>query len=207
MKEHVAFIKHYLRNPAQVGAVTALNKSVAEKLIKYFLKRDINTPCRILEVGAGTGSITSQVIPYLKEHDSFDVVEIDQDCCKLLQKKLSAHANVAVHCASILNWQTANHYDFIVSTLPFNSLDVHFVKQVMERYSDLSVPNGICSYVEYAGLHKLSLLFSKRDEKEHIKSRRQALQHVQMRHLFDKEYVLNHLPPVHIYYLKMAPTD
>src|SRR5262249_35014534 len=147
MGQLLFFLSHFFRNPKLVGAIAPLSESVAKKMVKYFKNRPKDTPCKILEVGAGTGNITKSIIKLLNDKDILDVIEIDPECCKILVKKFKNNHQVRVHCLSILDWIPEYHYDFIISTLPFNSFSVDFVDQVTRHYKSLSNSESVYTYV------------------------------------------------------------
>ncbi len=204
MNSHLSFIKHFLKSPSQVGALTAFNKHVAQKISKYLKSRDYSSPCRILEVGAGTGGITRAIVSELCNHDTLDLVEIDPDCCAWLEKEFDHLPGVRVFCQSIVDWKPSYQYDFILSTLPFNSLDKKLVNQILVQYEKISAPGCLFSYVEYAWLARLGLLFGKKKNKEMLRQRRRNLKHYQSRLLIEKDYVARSFLPCHIYHMNMG---
>ncbi|MFT4554664.1 MAG: phospholipid N-methyltransferase [Chlamydiales bacterium] len=204
MKNHITFLKHFLRNPTAVGAVSALNDNVAKKMVKYLKSRDYSRPCRILEVGAGTGSITKKIVPELSDNDILDLVEIDLGCCKILEEKFNEHKGVQVISRSVLDWKPEYQYDFIISTLPFNSFPAPFVESILAHFKDISASGCLCSYVEYAFLSKISQLFGNKMKKPQIRSRRQTLKNYRNTLLIEKQCELRNFPPCHIYHMNMG---
>jgi len=203
VRKNLMFLKHFFRNPEAVGAVTALNSNVAQQLIKHFKKRSKEAPCCILEVGAGTGSITESIFSELSPHDYFDIIEIDSACCSLLKRKFGSNPNVEVICKSILDLKPPHKYDFIISTLPFNSLSPQFVEDTLNHFQNISENGCVVTYVEYMGLGRISLLFSKKGKKNQIRQRRQTLRAYKKKHLFDKNSVLKSFLPCNVYHMKI----
>lgn len=204
MKDKITFLKHFLRNPTAVGAISALNDNVAKKMVKYLKSRDYSRPCRILEVGAGTGSITKKIVPELTEHDILDLVEIDPGCCKILEEEFKGEEGVKVISSSVLDWKPDYKYDFIISTLPFNSFQPSFVKSILRHYQEISASGCLCSYVEYAFLSKISQLFGDKKKKPQIRNRRQTLKNYRNKRLIEKQCELLNFPPCHIYHMNMG---
>ena len=204
MKDKITFLKHFLRDPAAVGAITALNNNVAKKMVKYLKSRDYGTPCRILEVGAGTGSITKKIVPELLDHDILDLVEIDQGCCKILEDEFKAYQNVQTISRSVLDWKPEYKYDFIISTLPFNSFPANFVEKILGHFDEISASGCLCSYVEYVFLSKISQLFGDKKKRPQIKDRRKTLRNYRDGLLIERQCELLNFPPCHIYHMNMG---
>ena len=202
MKKKIVFLKHFLRNPESVGAITALNTNVANQLTKYLKARPKGESSRILEVGAGTGSVTRTIFSNLSPRDRLDIVEIDPVCCTFLEKEFCTNSRVQVICDSIVSWKPPYEYDFIISTLPFNSLNPDFVQEILLHYQNLSTSTCIFTYVEYIGLGKLSCFFSKKKKKMLIKRRAQTLKAYREKHLFDRNAIFASFPPCHVYHMK-----
>ena len=109
----------------------------------------------ILEIGAGTGTFTEEIIKKLKLSDHLDIVELDPDLCKILRERFSHHPNVTIHEISILDFSPSNQYDFVVSGLPLNIFPSTFVEKVLEKYTDLTKQKGTLSYFEYMAIGKI----------------------------------------------------
>lgn len=204
MKQQIQFLKHFLRNPNKVGAVTALNNTVGKEIIKYAVNPKCNQPKKILEVGAGYGNISKLIANNIREQDTLDIVEVDTKCCEKLQHLFCGHDNVNVHCKSIIQWEPNYKYDFIISTLPFNSYPIEFVRNVIERYMSITAKGAILSYVEYTGLLKIRKSIAQGEKRSMMEARKEYLDTFQIEHLFDKKCVFNNIPPCNVYHLRLS---
>ena len=110
-------------------------------------------PCnseRILEIGPGTGALTTQI---LKKIDHIDVVEIDTDMIKALEDKIPP-SDITIFSSNILEISNSSisRYDKVIGNLPYyisseilikmtksikNQKELHFMlqKEVAERIS------------------------------------------------------------------------
>jgi phospholipid N-methyltransferase len=204
MRQQIQFIKHFLRNPIKVGAIAQLNDQVAISLVKYIKQSDSQKPIKILEVGAGYGNISEHVLQLVKADDIVDIVEVDEKCCQHLNTQFGKRKNVHIHCCSIQNWKPDYEYDFIISTLPFNSYPASFVENVINRYQDLSNDRTICSYVEYSGIGKIRESFAQGPKKSMIKARQKLLSEFKDKYLIDRNCILNNIPPCNVYHLRLS---
>lgn len=202
MNRFLLFLSSFLRNPKSVGAIFPLSQSVAKELIKYFTNRDLNKPCRILEVGAGIGNISGTIIKSLGPNDHFDIIEIDKVSCELLNQRFGKDPRVSIHCMSIVDWNPSNTYDFIISTLPFNAFEAEFIEKIFSHYQKLLNPDGVLTYVEYVGLQQIGFTFSTGEKRENIIKRISLLRELQSHYLIEKKTVLGNFLPCHVYHMK-----
>lgn len=203
MNPYFLFFSHFLKNPKAVGAAAPLSKWAIEQMVKHFTERERSTPVRVLEVGAGIGNITQSIFNHLSPQDHLDIVEINPEYCNFLRLQFGNRENVSIHCLSITDWKPLEPYDFVISTLPFNSFHPQFVEQVFSHYKELLNPTGILSYVEYMGLQDLSLAFSKGLKRQIIHRRKHLLENLQNRCLIEKKQVFGNFLPCNIYHMSM----
>lgn len=204
MKKLLSFFEHFLRNPKSVGAITELSDFVANSLLEP-LRYNMNSEGhRILEAGAGMGNITRKILELMGPKDHLDIVEIDETCCKNLEATFGNNERVSIHCGSILEWRPECKYDFVVSTLPFNSFDPPTVQTIFEHYRDMSNPSGWLTYVEYIGLHKASMIFSGCKKKEALSERRAIIESFQDKFMAAKDLVYLNFLPCYIYHLNWS---
>lgn len=200
------FFKRLLQNPKHAGDIAPFSQSVVGQLSKHLDLRSDDMPWRILEVGAGVGSITRSIVPQMKANDQLDVIEIDRECCKLLKDRYKDDKRISIHCASILDWKPDYKYDFIISTLPMNSFSAEYVDQILTRYQQMGTREACCTYVEYIGLEKLSLAFANKEKRDAITNRRKLIKSYLRRHLLEKNKVFTNFLPCYVYHLKLHPT-
>lgn len=159
------FFSHFLKNPRAVGAAAPLSQGVIDQIVKHLKKRIRLSAVRVLEVGAGIGNVTKSITKLLLPQDQLDIVEINPEYCRFLKERFAHQGNVAIHCLSVIEWKPEQPYDFIISTLPFNSFEPSFVECIFHHYENILKPNGVLSYVEYMGLQEINLAFSKGERK------------------------------------------
>jgi len=133
-----AFFTAFLNAPKKVGSVIPSSSFLANAMTRYVQRKD--APIKVLEVGAGTGALTKTIAARMGEGDLFDVIEIDPDLCDVLRDKFKNNKNVKVHCISISDWNPQYNYDFIVSSVPFNSFRSGTVKTILDKYEALIKP-------------------------------------------------------------------
>lgn len=197
------FFSHFLKNPKAVGAAAPLSQGVIDQIVKPLNKRMRLSAVRILEVGAGIGNVTKSINKLLLPQDQLDIVEINSEYCRFLNERFAHQTNIAIHCLSITDWKPKQPYDFIISTLPFNSFDPAFVECIFHHYKKILKSNGVLSYVEYIGLQEINLVLSKGEKKKTIHKRKHLLQDLQNRCLIEKKQIFGNFLPCNIYHMSM----
>jgi len=207
LKELAHFVVEFYHNPAQVGAIAPCTSAVGLELTKniaQFQKDHPDEPLHILEVGAGTGPITLVIAQMLRpDLDTFDAVEISSEFCDILHKKVDGAYKVNIHCVSILDWEPDYKYDFIVSTLPFNSFPLDLMNDILDHLELLIEPDGVFSYVAYAGVSHVKKLFLWGKKKSEHAAKMEVLDEFRKEYEIDKKLILLNLPPIHVYHLRI----
>jgi phospholipid N-methyltransferase len=156
-----------------------------------------------LEIGAGTGVITSKIAEKLGMHDELDVIELDPDFCHLLNQKFGNNYNININCISILDWSPDYLYDYIISGLPFNSFPVDFLEKILNKYRSLIKPGGTISYFEYIALAKVKLFFLFGDDKNQFEKTITTTTNFLNRFEFDSNKIFANFPPAKVHHLLM----
>ncbi len=117
------FILQFLRHPKQVGTFTQSSKSLAKKMAEQ-----IDGSAHVIELGAGTGSVTAEILRRLPDNGRLTCLEINPEFCKDLKKINDSRLRVinddANNCDRYLDG-----CDCIVSGLPL----ALFTKSKKER--------------------------------------------------------------------------
>jgi len=206
------FTKEIIHNQREVGALFACSSFTATELTRYFYNNI--TPDTdiyyVLEIGAGTGAVTQKILNVLdtaQNHHTkyvFDVVEINEAMCKHLRLKFYDRPEVQIHCCSILDWKPAYKYNYIVSTLPHNSLDKELVKGIVLQYQELAHTNGILSYIEYIGGATVTKLLLQKERHEEVIEIQNILRQLRKKHHFKTNKVLLNVFPTYVHHLQFT---
>tara|TARA_B100000700_G_scaffold69353_2_gene76902 strand:+ start:16994 stop:17560 length:567 start_codon:yes stop_codon:yes gene_type:complete len=178
------FIKHR----DQTGAITKSSKYLASEMC-YFLRNSRKKSKRILEVGSGTGAITFEILKYLKEEDHLYIVELNKELYDYLKKELPNKNNITLLNIDILNLEE-NDFDFIISSLPFNSIPNNINKKIVSKYKSISNNETVFSYFEYKLIN-------------HVKKNFRRIRKTFKNKVIKKETVYKNIPPANCYHLKL----
>ncbi|PKO68282.1 MAG: hypothetical protein CVU22_09120 [Betaproteobacteria bacterium HGW-Betaproteobacteria-16] len=96
MRQRLAFALGYLRNPRHVGAIAPASRALAQAILDEVLRSDARV---LIEVGAGTGGITTALMLAKERHERFVVFERDPGFARLLSARFP-ELEVLNRCAS-----------------------------------------------------------------------------------------------------------
>ena len=199
--ESRAFFSAFLKSPSKVASIIPSSRFLSRAMCKY--TDSLEQPVRILELGAGTGPVTEQIVAKMKEDDVLDVIEINPELSKVLEQKFGHLPNVRILCMSMLDWEPPYKYDFVVSTMPHNTFEPDFVRLILKGYERLIKPGGVISYVELAVLSRLKKTFAFGESRLRINEISQIMNDFREKYGFDRDTVLLNAPPAHAFHLRM----
>jgi len=170
------FLKELPKNFREIGQVAPSSKALAQSLSKPL--RELSSPRRILEVGAGTGSITREIISALRDGDELIVCEINSRLLELLEldlrDALESHKGkvrfVNAPVQELRASETEGSFSIIVSSLPFTNFSPDLVREILELYAYLLQPGGFLSFYEYVGLRPLGQFFRNSSDRARVKA-------------------------------------
>lgn len=190
--EHLLY---FLKDLKRVGAIAPSSKFLAKDLVSELKHKLSGTHCQplnILEIGAGTGSLTKQISKHLRPQDRLDIVEIHKKFYQIVKVKYRYNDNISVYHSDILNFQPEHQYDFIFSSLPYENMPEEITKQIWEKKLSLCSENAFISYFKYLKFRNFKSDFEER---------------VVDRYGQDKKIVMLNLPPAKIYTLEIDQSD
>lgn len=191
--EHLLY---FLKDLKKVGAIAPSSKFLAKDLVSQLEQKLADTDnCQslnILEVGAGTGSLTKQISKHLRPKDRLDIVEIHKKFFQIVKVKYRHNDNIRVHHSDILKFQPDRQYDFIFSSLPYENMPEEITKQIWEKKLSLCSDKAFISYFKYLKFRDFKSDF----EEQVVKKYGQ-----------DKKIVILNLPPAKIYTLEIDHSE
>lgn len=212
MKETVQFLRRYMKNPRQVGAIAPSSPFLAKAMCRSYLQS--KSPARILEVGAGTGPFTRFLGKALRPTDSLDVCEINPDFADLLERDVlskpafagaRAGGRVRLIRAPVQTVEGENLYDFIICGLPFNAFHIADVEEILGVFRRVLKRGGVFTYFEYVAARRASKLFMLGDERNRSRQVANFMAGLIRDHQFHRETVLQNMPPARVRHLRFEP--
>ena len=202
LRERWEFLMSFFKDPYKIGSITPSSVYLARAMTKHIQSK--NHKIKILEVGAGTGVFTKEIVEKLGDSDyELDVIEIDEGLREILKKNFGNNSKVKIHTVSILDWKRdTEEYNFIISGLPFNYFDSEIVKTIVDNYWSMIRFDGVISYFEYIGMSAMKPYFLGKERRQDFKFMLDILSG--FRQCFDIEVdrVIRNVFPAHVYHLK-----
>ncbi|MCP4454701.1 MAG: methyltransferase domain-containing protein [Planctomycetes bacterium] len=123
---HFRFFKQLFKNPRQVGALSQSSKWLSERLAS-----GIGDCTNIVELGAGTGVVTREILKRLPKHGKLTCFEIDPLFAKYLKAiddpRLTVITGDATRCEEYVD-----NIDCVVSELPLALFDKSDIDKIMD---------------------------------------------------------------------------
>lgn len=194
------FFGQFRQQYRNTGSILPSSRFLARALIRPLTKAD--GPRRILEVGPGTGAVTTEIVKVLRPGDSFDVVEINAQFVAVLQKRFAEEPNFQkcraqtnlIH-APLEEVPGAAVYDFMISGIPLNNFPISLVRAIFASYQRLLKPAGVLSYFEYLAIRQMKMPLVSKKERRRLRVLTNFLARRIKRHQIDAEKVLLNVPP------------
>jgi phospholipid N-methyltransferase len=167
------FYRQFRQQYRNTGSILPSSRQLARALASEFRRRP--GPSRILEVGPGTGAVTTEILRLLGPGDQLDIVEINEDFVRLLTRRFEQEAlfrlrrgqSRLIH-SPLQEMRGEDVYDYLISGLPLNNFPLALVRGIFQAYRRLLKPQGILSYFEYLAIRRLKGFVVGRAERRHL---------------------------------------
>ncbi|MGE0608788.1 MAG: class I SAM-dependent methyltransferase [Pirellulales bacterium] len=203
------FFREFLRNFETTGAVAPSGKRLAAALARYV--GETPGPKRVLEVGPGTGAVTSAILPRLHQEDQFDLVELNDAFVDHLRRRfesdpayLPAASRSRVIHLPVQELPQEPTYQVIVSGLPLNNFPADVVQRILQSFTRLLMPGGTLSFFEYMAVRPARSVVSGRGERQRLREVGQALGQVLNGHEIHRDGVWLNFPPAWVHHVRFG---
>jgi phosphatidylethanolamine/phosphatidyl-N-methylethanolamine N-methyltransferase len=141
------FFKGWIRNPLAMGAFAPSGKSLAKLMAK-----DVGPSARVIELGAGTGTVTAALLKNGVAPGNLYIVERDPQFVKILERRFP-RCHVVAADALDLDRQLGQNaaFDFVISGLPLLCFSPDKRNRLMQQALSLLKPHGRMHQFTYAG--------------------------------------------------------
>jgi phosphatidylethanolamine/phosphatidyl-N-methylethanolamine N-methyltransferase len=205
------FLQSAARDFKRTGAVAPSSKALAQSMTSELSANRLRRAA-VLEVGAGTGSITEEIVRHISREDSLDVYEIDRRFAGLLKRRIredqpfqAAGCSIRVFNKAIERIEKRPRYDFVISCLPFTNFKPEAVKEIFEIYRAVLKPGGICSFYEYVLLRGAARIMSgKSAERERVAGVTRVVRNYIGIYGYKNQLVFRNLPPASVHHIRFS---
>jgi len=159
MKEKLLFFKKYLSQSRYIGALLPSSRYLAKAVSKHL---ELDQAKVVVELGAGTGVLTQELIRSIPQNCDLVIVERDNDFAHLLKNKFNGShvwATEAENMHHYLDEHNFKQVDCFVSGLPFISLPKEVGKNILSIVRQYLKPGGV--FISYSYFANSYFLFKK----------------------------------------------
>jgi phospholipid N-methyltransferase len=156
MRQHLTdplrFFAAFVAHPRQMGAVLPTSRTAVRDMLDL---ADVPAADLVVELGAGTGVQTGEILARLRPGARLVAVEIDARLSALLEKRYAGDDRLQVVTDSAENvaaYLGGHRADVLVSAIPFTSLDGKLRKRILDALPGLLTPQGVMVLIQYSPL-------------------------------------------------------
>jgi phospholipid N-methyltransferase len=155
MNQHIAdrvrFLRAFVANPRQVGAILPTSRQAVRDMLDL---GDVPGAGLVVELGAGTGVQTGEILARMRPDARLVALEIDPDLAALLEERfddprLQVVCDSAEHLHKHLGGEQA---DVLVCALPFTSLEPGLRRRILDSLPKSVTPGGVALVIQYSPL-------------------------------------------------------
>ncbi len=208
LSDYRLFWREFRQTFQSTGAVLPSGRLLARSLASRVGNAD--RPQKILEVGPGTGPVTSCIISRLGPDDQLDLVELNERFADLLQNRLendphwqTAAGRIRVLQMPVEEVEAIGHYDVIVSGLPLNNFSCELVERILAQFHRLAAPQASLSFFEYVAVRKAKSLLTKHAERRRLSGIEQLLVREFDAWEVGRQCILANVPPAWVHHLQL----
>jgi len=147
------FFREIVRNPCSVGAVAQTSQRLAHAIVRA---SNVMTATQIVELGAGVGAITRQILLSKKTSARVLAIERNPGFASSLKARFPG-LRVVCGCAGQLRRHASAHrfeqVDTIISALPWTSFSGAAQREILEATEELLAVDGVFTTIACLGLH------------------------------------------------------
>lgn len=141
---HIAFLKGFLRNPAQVGSVIPSSHQLEQRLVE---RSGIGNARTVVELGPGTGGTTRALLEALSPGAYLLGIELDPEFHRHLRSSISdprliLQQGSAEDIDEYLRLHGLSAPDAIVSGIPFSTMPPGVCDRIAARIAQVLRPGG-----------------------------------------------------------------
>lgn len=208
LAEYRTFFREFRQTFNTTGAIAPSGRSLAKAICRPLA--DHSRPIRILEIGAGTGAVTKEIVRYVGPDDRFDAVDLNPRFVDVLKDRFEREPlfkKVADRCrvlhAAVQDLPIDVPYDFVICGVPFNNFSVGLTREIFRHMTKLVAPNGTLTFFEYLWIRRVKVLLSNKSERRRIGGVGRVLGRYLQRYEYKCDTVWVNFPPALAHHLKL----
>jgi phospholipid N-methyltransferase len=209
LHDHRVFWRQFREQYRTTGALAPSSRFLGRALARY-VGRPADTAQKLLEVGPGTGAVTTHIVRRMGPADVLDLVELNDEFVRRLGERLAAEepflsraGRLNVRHGRVEDLPQHAQYDLIISGLPLNNFSVDEVERILDAFRGLLRPGGVLSFFEYVAIRPARALVSGRAERVRLRGIGQMLAGLLAGQEIKRDCVWPNLPPAWVHHVRL----
>ncbi|HQX80682.1 MAG TPA: methyltransferase domain-containing protein [Vicinamibacterales bacterium] len=149
MNAHLLMLGRFVRSPRTVGAVAPSSRALAAEMVRGL---DLTGPTTVVELGPGTGVVTSAISAQLGPDAHALAIDIEPKFVAAIARRFPRIEAVCASAADLPALLHARHMfpaDHIISGLPFASLPGEVTTAILDAVAASLRPGGTFTTFQY----------------------------------------------------------
>jgi phospholipid N-methyltransferase len=151
LADRLRFLRAFAANPRQVGAILPTSRLAVRDMLDM---GDVPGARLVVELGAGTGSQTGEILARMGPDARLLALEIDPRLARVLEERfddprLQVVADSAENLHDHLDGEQA---DVLVCALPFTSLEPGLRRRILDSLPGVLAASGVALVIQYSPL-------------------------------------------------------
>ena len=142
MGENTTFLKNFLRNPGQVGAVAPSSSRLVRMMVDWF---DWNQLRNVVEFGPGTGVFTQAISEKLHPDSTFFAVERSAEMAEVTRKRcpdVTVYNDSVTNIAELCQKESVEKIDTVICGLPWASFPESLQTEIIDAMLGVLAPEA-----------------------------------------------------------------
>lgn len=205
--EIITFLRQTKSHYKTTGAIAPSSPALARAITRPLARGP--RPCRVLEVGPGTGAFTRRILSLLREEDELTIYEINPAFAEYIRQGLNGgnmfpkrRIRASIVQAPIQSIPRQPVFDYAISSIPFNNFPPELVREMLQAMFDVLKPGGVLSYFEYVWMRDLKIMISPSPVRERVQGVKEVIREYLSKYQFAASVVYLNLPPAYARHLR-----
>jgi phospholipid N-methyltransferase len=228
-RDQRVFLQQFFRQYHTTGSVLPSSRALARALCR-FVDADAGGPAHIngvikmadhapgtgfagpgeiLEVGPGTGAVTTCLVKKLRPDNRLTLVELNEDFVRHLQRRFEsepafkavAQRTQIEHCR-LEDLPAEKRYRVIISGLPLNNFAVAEVEKILGIFQRLLAPGGTLSFFEYIAIRRAKAMVSGPQGRARLHGIGKVLNRTLQGREIRRDWVWPNVPPAWVHHVR-----
>jgi len=142
------FFRSWIQNPLAIGAVAP-----SGRLLAKMMAMNLEPGARVIELGAGTGTVTQAILDSGVRPQDLYIVERNEGFIRLLKRRFPSCPTIQADAMSVAEHLNglAGSFDFVISGLPLVLFSAEQKLRLFSQAFAVLRPEGVLRQFTYAG--------------------------------------------------------